>query len=140
MNCTRCGKPKTWHLGHGGMGMCVPIDLDPGGRHGGYTQEKIEPSTGELLTAQAVGATFAVEIGAGPTPVFKWNPEPHLQFSEALGQGRDIDDLALLLVSQGLEVEIVRVQKQGGCRLRDKKTGGWFIEEQGTGWIYLVKP
>jgi len=46
MNCARCGKPKTWHLGLGGLGMCVPIEQDPGS-NGGF----IDPETemGALL-------------------------------------------------------------------------------------------
>ncbi len=144
-DCLRCGKPRTWHLGLGGMGMCVP--LQQGLLTGGYIAD--EPSlavptvlTAEALAAKAIGASFAVAIGAGPTSVFTWprGSKSYEAMSEDIGLGRDIDDLALMLVRAGHEVEIVRVQERGGCRLRDKKTGGWFIEEQSTGHIYLVKP
>lgn len=55
--CTRCGRARSWHLGLGGMGMCVPIEKDPDGRTGGF--EAIDEL--EELMGKAVDEYYAQE-------------------------------------------------------------------------------
>jgi hypothetical protein len=91
------------------------------------------------MAAASVGAKFSRSIGDGPTPVAVIPPRGFFSYQEYVsGGGRDIDDQALILSRLGYEVDLVQVQEQGGCRLRDRKTGQWFVVEEGTGNVFLV--
>lgn len=79
MNCGRegCGKPKTWHLGLGGMGICSPVS-EPG-----VPVSKSDERTGGFIipgSSRSEVRRIAVQAGL-PTPDFKdpeqdpWQPK-----------------------------------------------------------------
>lgn len=85
--CGRCGKNRSWHLGLGGMGLCIPFDEDPEGRTGGF----IEPeASGEDRSFDQTAEDKLVDsiVGTLTQAAQKLQPEEQLVVDTKTGEAK----------------------------------------------------